>query len=74
MKQIFNKTWPHIVVIFILALFCIFYFLPENTQNKALPQSDVQHSLSMQTEIRKFQEQENREILWTNSIFSGMPA
>lgn len=57
-----------------LALFCIFYFLPENAENKVLPQSDVQHSLSMQTEIRKYQEEEGREILWTNSMFSGMPA
>lgn len=74
MKQIFGKIWPHMAVILGLAIFCIFYFLPENSEGKVLPQSDVQHSLSMQTEIRKYQVEEGREILWTNSMFSGMPA
>lgn len=74
MKHTFKKLWPHLAVIIGLALFCIFYFLPENAENKTLPQGDVQHSLSMQTEIRKFQESEDREILWTNSMFSGMPS
>ena len=71
MKQIFGKIWPHLAVILGLAIFSIFYFLPENAENKVLPQSDVQHSLSMQTEIRKYQAEEGREILWTNSMFSG---
>ncbi|MBK8842796.1 MAG: hypothetical protein IPO33_08105 [Saprospiraceae bacterium] len=74
MKQIFGKIWPHLAVILGLAIFSIFYFLPENAENKVLPQSDVQHSLSMQTEIRKYQAEEGREILWTNSMFSGMPS
>ncbi|MCO6460734.1 MAG: hypothetical protein J5I59_04980 [Saprospiraceae bacterium] len=74
MKQVFSKIWPHLASILAIALFCIFYFLPENAENKVLPQGDVQHSLSMQTEIRKYMSEENREILWTNSMFSGMPS
>ncbi|HQU94866.1 MAG TPA: hypothetical protein PLO39_01890 [Saprospiraceae bacterium] len=74
MKSVFSKVWPHLASVIAIALFCIFYFLPENAENKVLPQSDVQHSLSMQTEIRKFMAEEDREILWTNSMFSGMPS
>ncbi|HRN32645.1 MAG TPA: hypothetical protein PLC76_00855 [Saprospiraceae bacterium] len=74
MKQTFSKLWPHMAAIIGIALFCIFYFLPENAENKVLPQGDVQHSLSMQSEIRKYMAEEGREILWTNSMFSGMPS
>lgn len=73
MKSMFSKAWPYILGIIGLMIFAFFYFSPENTDGMALPQSDVQHSLSMQREARKFQKQEGREILWTDAMFSGMP-
>ena len=73
MKQLIRKIWPHLAAILGLALFCIIYFLPETAENKTLPQYDVQHSMSNQVEIKKFAQSEDREILWTNSLFGGMP-
>jgi len=73
MKTFFQKAWPYLAVAAFLAIFAFLYFSPENTDNRSLSQSDVQHSLGMQKEAKKFEEQEHREILWTNSLFSGMP-
>jgi hypothetical protein len=73
MKSLFSKSWPYLVAIIGLMVFAFFYFSPENTDGLSLPQSDVQHSLSMQREAKKFQAQEDREILWTDAMFSGMP-
>ena len=73
MKLFFQKAWPYMVVAVILAIFSFIYFLPENTEGLSLQASDVQHSVSMQQEARKYQDELGREILWTNALFSGMP-
>ncbi|MDH3648416.1 MAG: hypothetical protein OEQ53_01980 [Saprospiraceae bacterium] len=63
----------HGIAIFIGAIFCLIYFYPSSFQNKTLTQSDVIQATCKQAEVRKFNEQENRQVLWTNSLFSGMP-
>lgn len=73
MKSFFQRAWPYLVVAVVLAIFSFIYFLPENTEALSLPASDVQHSVSLQQEAKKYQSELGREILWTNSLFSGMP-
>jgi len=50
------------------------YFLPTFTQNKVLRQSDNDSGTGMQHEIREYAKKEGKMPLWTNSMFSGMPA
>jgi len=64
----------HLGAIVLIALASMVYFSPAAFQGKVLTQSDVIQAQGMQAELRKYTEQEEREILWTNSMFGGMPA
>lgn len=71
-KPSFNFT-PHIIAILLFALIPSFYF-PAMFQGKELSQSDIRNYKGMSKEITDFREETGEEALWTNSMFSGMPA
>ncbi len=58
-----------VVVFFILS---IIYFLPQ-IQGKVLRQGDIVQYSAMAQEQSLYQQKEGKEILWTNSMFGGMP-
>ncbi len=64
---------PHIAAIIIFIVFSSVYFSPLfNGYN--LKQNDIKQFQGMSKEIVDYRTQNNKEPLWTNSMFSGMPA
>src|SRR5471030_2526854 len=72
MNNWFKRNGIHFAIIAIFFGICFFYFTPA-FQGKTLGQADVAGAQSTQTEINAYKAKDTT-ILWTNQIFSGMPA
>ncbi len=73
-KVIGAKVWPHLVAYLIMILVSFMLFRPYVLENKVLSQGDNQRAKAMQTEIQKYRAIDGEAPLWTNAMFSGMPA
>jgi len=60
-----------IILIFIVLSYAYLFPLIEG---KEIQMSDIEHWRAMSKEIRDFREKTGEEALWTNNMFSGMPA
>ena len=69
----FTKIKPHAIVILLFALISFAYFSPL-LEGKRIDGHDVKTWIGMSKEISDFRENTGDEALWTNSLFSGMPA
>ncbi|MGI5913600.1 MAG: YfhO family protein [Bacteroidales bacterium] len=68
-----KKYLPHIIAFLLFTIFSFAYFFPV-LEGKVLKANDsIVAKVNMQ-EIVEHREREGEEALWTNSIFSGMPA
>jgi hypothetical protein len=65
---------PHGIAVAVFLLITIFFFNPVFFDNKSLEQSDIQQFLGTSKAITDHRAQTGEEALWTNSVFSGMPA
>ena len=75
MKSVnFKALLPHLVAIVVFAIVSVAYFSPEILEGKKLQMHDVTTGKAMQKEISDFRDATGEEALWTNSMFSGMPA
>jgi len=68
----YKKALPHILAIVGFFVIMAVYFSPA-LEGKVLKQHDIVMAKSMQKEITKYTKESDETILWTNSIFSGMP-
>ncbi len=68
-----KKLLPYIVAIVIFAIINIVQFSPIFS-GKSLMQGDIVRYKGMSQEVVNFRNTEHSEPLWTNSMFSGMPA
>ncbi|MCC6690629.1 MAG: hypothetical protein IT235_03775, partial [Bacteroidia bacterium] len=68
-----KKLLPHVIAIVVFAMLAGIYFKPV-FDDKQLKQGDITNFTGMSKEIADFRKQYNEEPLWTNSMFSGMPA
>ena len=72
-----NFNWkaflPHIVAILIFLVLSVFYCKPA-LNGKVVEQHDVQQWHGMSQQSYEFKEKTGHFPLWTNSMFSGMPA
>jgi hypothetical protein len=74
--QIKNKIkpiLPHLIAVLLFMVVSFIYFYPV-LEGKVLKANDSTVSKINSKEIQDFREKNGREPLWTNSIFSGMPA
>jgi hypothetical protein len=69
----FKKYLPHFVAIAVFAIITLVQFSPL-LSNKVLEQGDIVRYKGMSQEMTDFRNTEHSEALWTNSMFSGMPA
>ena len=69
----FKKISPHLIVILLFVVISFTYFSPV-LQGKLLNMADITHHKGMSKEVTDFREATGEEALWTNSMFSGMPA
>ncbi len=72
MEQI-KKLSPHLIVIILFVGISFSYFSPV-MQGKMIDMPDIKHWKGMSKEVQDFRETTGEEALWTNSMFSGMPA
>jgi hypothetical protein len=68
-----KKAVPHLVAVAIFLFITILYFYPV-LEGKVLNTNDGTVSRNSSKEISDFRARYNKEPLWTNSMFSGMPA
>lgn len=72
-REKIKPVLPHIVAGVLFMVISFVYFYPV-LEGKVLKANDTTVSNINSKEIRDYREKYNREPLWTNSIFSGMPA
>ena len=74
MKKInWKKITPHLIAIGVFLVVALVYCKPA-LQGKVLQQSDVIHWKGMAENSMKYKETHGNYPLWTNGMFSGMPA
>ena len=72
-KALFRKLFPHIVAVLVFLLVAVLYCKPV-FEDKVLYQEDVLQWQGMARNSFKYKETHGRFPLWSNSMFSGMPA
>lgn len=65
---------PHLVAVAVFFLVTLFFFNPVFFENKTLNQRDIQEFIGSAKAIEDHRKATGEEPLWTNSMFSGMPA
>ncbi|MZP57195.1 MAG: hypothetical protein GT600_17310, partial [Bacteroidales bacterium] len=68
-----HSALPHIIAIVVFALISFLYFYPV-LEGKVLRANDAMVSRISSREIIDYREKTGKEALWTNTMFSGMPA
>jgi hypothetical protein len=69
----FKKLSPHLIVLLLFVGISFAYFSPL-LQGKQLDMPDITNHKGMSKEVMDFREATGEEALWTNAMFSGMPA
>ena len=72
-KNYIKPILPHLIAVLLFIVVSFAYFYPV-LEGKVLRANDSTVSTINSKEIRDFREKQDKEPLWTNSIFSGMPA
>jgi Bacterial membrane protein YfhO len=72
-KEKIKPALPHIIAVVLFIVISFAYFYPV-LEGKVLKANDSTVSTANSKEIRDYREKFHKEPLWTNSIFSGMPA
>lgn len=68
-----NSIWPYVIAIVLFIVIALTYFSPL-LEGKVINQSDISSWKGAYEEIRQYESQTGENALWTNSMFSGMPA
>lgn len=72
-KGLFSKLLPHLIAVLIFLIVAVVYCKPV-LEGKMLQQSDVTQWKGMAQNSLKYKETHGHLPLWTNGMFSGMPA
>ncbi|HVF95773.1 MAG TPA: hypothetical protein VM871_00545 [Flavisolibacter sp.] len=67
------KLLPHIIAFFVFLLVAVLYCQPA-LEGKVVNQSDVTHWKGAIHNSQQYQDKHGQYPLWTNALFSGMPA
>jgi hypothetical protein len=76
MKKInFSKhILPHAVAVVAFLIVTVFFFSPVFFKHQKINQHDIQEWEGTSKQVRDFRDKTGEEALWTNAMFSGMPA
>jgi len=76
MKKLHFSTdiLPHFVAMAVFLIVTIFFFNPVFFENKSVQQYDIQQFMGSSKAIEEYRATTGEEPLWTNAMFSGMPA
>lgn len=73
LKKIIRLSAPHFIAVSIFVVLAVVYFYPA-LEGKVMHTNDGTVSKNSSKEISDFRQEYGKEPLWTNSMFSGMPA
>ncbi len=68
-----QKGFPYLSALLVFVILSTIYFSPV-LKGKELPQMDNTHAIGMAKELVSYEKQTGDKAMWTNSMFSGMPA
>ncbi len=69
-----RDVFPHLISVAVFLVVTVFFFNPVFFENKVIEQGDIQQFRGTSKAITDYREDTGEEALWTNSVFSGMPA
>ena len=69
----FIRNWQHFAAISFFILVAVAFYQPQMNGMK-LKQHDIEQWQGMAHEARAYRADTGEEVLWTNSMFGGMPA
>lgn len=69
-----TDVFPHILAVLIFLVVTVLFFRPIFFENKILSQGDIEQFLAGSRDLREFRDATGEEGLWSNTMFSGMPA
>ncbi len=72
-KSLLRKSGPYIIAVVLFMLISVIYFSPV-LEGKKLQSSDGTQFKGMSKEIVDYRAATGKEALWSNNMFSGMPA
>lgn len=72
-KNLLHKSTPYLLAIVLFLVISVTYFSPV-LEGKKLQSSDGTNFKGMSKEIVDYREATGKEALWSNNMFSGMPA
>jgi len=72
-NNLFRKSGPYILAVVLFLVISLIYFSPV-LEGKKLQSSDGAQFKGMAKEIVDYREATGKEALWSNNMFSGMPA
>lgn len=72
-KGLFASLLPHLIAIFVFVVVALIYCKPA-LEGKVLQQHDVTQWKAMAKDLFDYKEKHGHFPLWTNGMFSGMPA
>lgn len=73
MKALLKPSLPHLIAFVLFAVLGAIYFYPA-FEGQALRQPDIMNHKGGAKEILDYRAEKGEEALWTNAMFSGMPA
>lgn len=69
-----QRVAPHALALVVFLLLTVTFYSPLFFEGKSLYQNDINQGVASGKEVSDFREKTGEEALWTNSMFSGMPA
>lgn len=73
-NELKGKALPHIIAISIFLIVTLVFYYPIIFEGKVLNQNDINQGVASNSEITEYRESTGEQILWTNSMFGGMPS
>ena len=73
-NSLIKKILPHIFAYLMFVVVAMTFFYPMVFDGKTMQRGDNTQSEGMQGEMRKIKAETGSYPLWTNAMFSGMPA
>lgn len=70
----FKNLIPHLIAVIIFLIINLIMYAPLFFEGKNLNQNDILQGAGANQEIVEYRDQTGEEALWTNGMFSGMPA
>ncbi len=70
----FKSFAPHLIAVFTFLTITVLFFYPVIFEGKVMTQTDTINGISSGQEITEYRKETGKEALWTNAMFSGMPA